>query len=130
MLTIDELRAEVGEVTWGMAKREAWESAPETGTRENFWRFGDLRPFSEEQLKARGIERRGDFAKTLDEVLDRLEDSIESDHPANVVVERFLSLYLQLPSYGLLFRLLVERPLCTMDSATRAAFWSFVRTML
>lgn len=109
-MTLSQLKSKVGEDVYLQACREAWESAPDTGSLQQ-WEARKPTPA---------------FDLVLSEIGFNACDA-ESDVAC---VSFFTDLYREMPAYGLLHQLFIARAYGDLDLDARRLFWSFAREML
>jgi hypothetical protein len=134
-VTLDELKSKIDKDVWDAARREAWESAPGTGTYEKFI----MNNSSSDVLRLREAvpesARDAIRKRSLDVLIDALYDLYWSDTSSGIsdleVTTTFTSLYREIPSYSVLSTMfVVGSGYQSLGPPARALFWAFVREMV
>jgi hypothetical protein len=112
-MTIEELKLIVGEKVYRKASDEARESAPGTGTART---TTDVR-----------VEH---AASAIDKIISAVLTHTWSETSDRDLVSFFANLYREIPTYGLLYQLLITRKYEDLDPGSRAYLWAFFRDML
>lgn len=112
MITLDELRLQVGAERWESARRQAWRLSPATGTLEQWQRSSN------------------ESKDPLEYVRDLLGKSTIESESDTALVSLYADVYRAMPLYGFIFDLFIKRSYEDFGPDARAMFWSFSREML